>query len=308
MAGYVLRRFLQMIPVFFGATFLVYFLVFSLPGDPIAALFGDKPVNEAVAAQLRSQYNLDQPFLVQYLLYLKNLVTFNLGFDFSGRLVTDVLAQAFPVTMRLAVLALIFEAVFGIVFGLIAGLKKGKIFDSTVLIVSLVVIAIPIFVLGFLLQFVVGVKLQWTSPTVGGDAGWTDLILPAFVLGLASFAYVLRLTRTSVIENMNADYVRTATAKGLSRPRVVTVHILRNSLIPVVTFLGADLGALMGGAIVTEGIFNVPGVGQRLYQSFIRGEGPTIVSIVSVLVLVYVVANLLVDLLYAWLDPRIRYA
>ena len=308
MAGYVIRRFLQMIPVFFGATFLVYFMVFSLPGDPIAALFGDKPVNEAVAAQLRSQYNLDQPFIVQYLLYLKNLVTFNLGFDFSGRLVTDVLAQAFPVTMRLAVLALLFEAVFGIVFGLIAGLKKGKIFDSTVLIVSLVVIAIPVFVLGFLLQFVVGVKLQWTSPTVGGNAGWTDLILPAIVLGLASFAYVLRLTRTSVIENMNADYVRTATAKGLSRPRVVTVHILRNSLIPVVTFLGADLGALMGGAIVTEGIFNVPGVGQRLYASVIRGEGPTIVSIVSVLVLVYVVANLLVDLLYAWLDPRIRYA
>ncbi|MET4058499.1 oligopeptide transport system permease protein [Arthrobacter sp. UYP6] len=308
MAGYVIRRFLQMIPVFFGATFLVYFLVFSLPGDPIAALFGDKPVNESVAAELRSQYNLDQPFIVQYLLYLKNLVTFDLGVDFSGRQVTDVLAQAFPVTIRLAILALLFEAVFGIIFGLIAGLKKGKIFDSTVLVLSLVVIAIPVFVLGFLLQFVVGVKLQWTSPTVGGNAGWSDLILPAVVLGLASFAYVLRLTRASVIENMNADYVRTATAKGLSRPRVVTVHILRNSLIPVVTFLGADLGALMGGAIVTEGIFNVPGVGQRLYQSVIRGEGPTIVSIVSVLVLVYVVANLLVDLLYAWLDPRIRYA
>ena len=308
MAGYVIRRFLQMIPVFFGATFLVYFLVFSLPGDPIAALFGDKPVNEAVAAQLRSQYNLDQPFIVQYLLYLKNLVTFDLGVDFSGRQVADVLAQAFPVTIRLAILALLFEAVFGIVFGLIAGLKKGKIFDSTVLVVSLIVIAIPVFVLGFLLQFLVGVKLQWTSPTVGGEAGFTDLILPALVLGLASFAYVLRLTRTSVIENMNADYVRTATAKGLSRPRVVTVHILRNSLIPVVTFLGADLGALMGGAIVTEGIFNVPGVGQRLYQSVIRGEGPTIVSIVSVLVFVYVIANLLVDLLYAWLDPRIRYA
>ncbi|MCC9203706.1 ABC transporter permease [Arthrobacter sp. zg-Y769] len=308
MAGYVIRRFLQMIPVFFGATFLVYFLVFSLPGDPIAALFGDKPVNEAVAAQLRSQYNLDQPFIIQYLLYLQNLVTFDLGVDFSGREVSAVLAQAFPVTIRLALLALLFEAVFGIAFGLMAGLKKGRIFDSTVLVVSLIVIAIPVFVLGFLLQFLVGVKLQWTSPTVGGDAGWSDLILPAVVLGLASFAYVLRLTRTSVIENMNADYVRTATAKGLSRPRVVTVHILRNSLIPVVTFLGADLGALMGGAIVTEGIFNVPGVGQRLYQSVIRGEGPTIVSIVSVLVFVYVIANLLVDLLYAWLDPRIRYA
>ena len=308
MARYVLRRFLQMIPVFFGATFLVYFLVFSLPGDPIAALFGDKPVNEAVAAQLRAQYNLDQPFIVQYLLFLKNLVTFNLGTDFSGRELSDVLAQIFPVTMRLAVLALIFEAVFGIAFGLIAGLRKGKWFDATVLVASLIVIAIPVFVLGFLLQFVFGVQLAWTSPTVGGDASWSNLILPASVLGLASFAYVLRLTRTSVIENMNADYVRTATAKGLSRPRVVTVHILRNSLIPVVTFLGADLGALMGGAIVTEGIFNVPGVGQKLYQAVVRGEGPTIVAIVSVLVLVYVLANLLVDLLYAWLDPRIRYA
>ncbi|CEA08773.1 Glutathione transport system permease protein GsiC [Arthrobacter saudimassiliensis] len=308
MARYVLRRFLQMIPVFFGATFLVYFLVFSLPGDPIAALFGDKPVNEAVAAQLRAQYNLDQPFIVQYLLFLKNLVTFDLGTDFSGRPLADVLAQIFPVTVRLAVLALLFEAVFGIVFGLIAGLRKGKWFDATVLVASLIVIAIPVFVLGFLLQFVFGVQLAWTSPTVGGDASWGNLILPASVLGLASFAYVLRLTRTSVIENMNADYVRTATAKGLSRPRVVTVHILRNSLIPVVTFLGADLGALMGGAIVTEGIFNVPGVGQKLYQAVVRGEGPTIVAIVSVLVLVYVIANLLVDLLYAWLDPRIRYA
>ncbi|MDQ6738846.1 MAG: ABC transporter permease, partial [Actinomycetota bacterium] len=135
-----------------------------------------------------------------------------------------------------------------------------------------------------------------------------DLTLPAVVLGLVSFAYVLRLTRTSILENMNADYVRTATAKGLSRRRVVMVHILRNSLIPVVTFLGADLGGLMGGAIVTEGIFNVPGVGNTLYRAVLAGEGPMVVSIVSILVLVFVLANLLVDLLYAWLDPRIRYA
>ena len=134
-----------------------------------------------------------------------------------------------------------------------------------------------------------------------------SLILPAVVLGMVSFAYVLRLTRASVIENMNADYVRTATAKGLSRRQVVTTHVLRNSLIPVITYLGASLGGLMGGAIVTEAIFNVPGVGQKLYQAIIRSEGPTVVAIVSVLVLVFVLANLLVDLLYAWLDPRIRY-
>ncbi|MEO8283783.1 MAG: ABC transporter permease, partial [Pseudarthrobacter sp.] len=289
---------------FLGATLLVYFLVFSLPGDPIVALFGDKPVNESVAAQLRAQYNLDQPFWIQYLLYLKSIFTFDLGLDFSGRPIAAVLGEVFPVTARMA---LIIEAFFGIIFGLIAGLRKGKFFDGTVLVASLIVISIPIFVLGFLLQFFVGVQLGWAKPTVSSAAPIQDLILPAVVLGLGSFAYVLRLTRTSVIENMSADYVRTATAKGLSRSRVVRVHILRNSLIPVITFLGADLGALMGGAIVTEGIFNVPGVGNRLYRAVTTGEGPTVVSIVTVLVLVYVVSNLLVDLLYAWLDPRIRY-
>ncbi|MGO4229600.1 ABC transporter permease [Arthrobacter sp. YAF34] len=307
MSTYILKRFLQLIPVFLGATLLVYFLVFSLPGDPIVALFGDKPVNVAVAAKLREQYHLDQPFWMQYLLYLKSIFTFDLGQDFSGRPIATVLGEVFPVTARLAIMALIFEAFFGIVFGLIAGLRKGKFFDATVLIASLVVIAIPIFVLGFLLQFTIGVQLGWAKPTVSSAATIPDLILPAIVLGLGSFAYVLRLTRTSVIENMNADYVRTATAKGLSRFQVVRVHILRNSLIPVITFLGADLGALMGGAIVTEGIFNVPGVGNRLYRAVLSGEGPTVVSIVTVLVLIYCLSNLLVDLLYGWLDPRIRY-
>ncbi len=307
MSTYILKRFLQLIPVFLGATLLVYFLVFSLPGDPIVALFGDKPVNEAVAAKLRAQYHLDQPFWMQYLLYLKSIFTFDLGQDFSGRPIATVLGEVFPVTARLAIMALIFEAFFGIVFGLIAGLRKGKLFDATVLIFSLVVIGIPIFVLGFLLQFTIGVQLGWAKPTVSSAATVQDLILPAIVLGLGSFAYVLRLTRTSVIENMNADYVRTATAKGLSRFQVVRVHILRNSLIPVITFLGADLGALMGGAIVTEGIFNVPGVGNRLYRAVLSGEGPTVVSIVTVLVLIYCLSNLLVDLLYGWLDPRIRY-
>jgi oligopeptide transport system permease protein len=307
MSTYILKRFLQLIPVFLGATLLVYFLVFSLPGDPIVALFGDKPVNVAVAAKLREQYHLDQPFWMQYLLYLKSIFTFDLGQDFSGRPIATVLGEVFPVTARLAIMALIFEGVFGIVFGLIAGLRKGKFFDATVLIASLIVIAIPIFVLGFLLQFTIGVQLGWAKPTVSSAATVQDLILPAIVLGLGSFAYVLRLTRTSVIENMNADYVRTATAKGLSRFQVVRVHILRNSLIPVITFLGADLGALMGGAIVTEGIFNVPGVGNRLYRAVLSGEGPTVVSIVTVLVLIYCLSNLLVDLLYGWLDPRIRY-
>ncbi len=284
MVMFTLRRVLQLIP-----------------------LSGGKPMAPAVEAALRAQYNLDQPFWVQYGLYLKNLVTLNLGQTFSGQEVSDVIGRAYPVTARLAIMALAIEGIFGVLFGLIAGLRKGKLFDSTVLVASLVVIAVPTFVLGFVLQLVVGVKLGWARPTVSGAAPLNELVLPALVLGLVSLAYVIRLTRASISENMNADYVRTATAKGLSRRRVVVVHILRNSLIPVVTFLGADLGSLMGGAIVTEGIFNVPGVGNLLYQAILRGESATVVAVVGILVIVFVAANLVVDLLYAWLDPRIRY-
>lgn len=307
MVKFALRRLLQLIPVFIGATLLVYWLVFASGGDPIDTLTGGKPVTEAVKEAYRVQYHLDQPFWVQYGIYLKNLLTLNLGQTFSGQDVSAVIGRAYPVTARLAIMALAFEAVFGIIFGVIAGLRKGKLFDSTVLVASLVVIAVPTFVLGFVLQLVIGVQLKWAKPTVSGAAPWDQLILPALVLGLVSLAYVIRLTRASISENMNADYVRTATAKGLSRRRVVVVHILRNSLIPVVTFLGADLGGLMGGAIVTEGIFNVPGIGALLYKAIQNGESATVVAVVGILVIVFVVANLIVDLLYAWLDPRIRY-
>lgn len=308
MLRYLGRRLLQAIPVFFGATLLIYAMVFAIPGDPVQALGGDRGISDELAAQLRAQYNLDRPFIVQYLLYLKGIFAGNFGTTFSGQPVGELLAHAFPVTFKLAVMALALEAIFGIGFGLIAGLRKGKLFDSTLLVVSLVVIAIPTFVIGFVLQFVVGIKWGLLPVTVGSDVTFRSLLMPAIVLSAVSFAYVLRLTRTSVAENLSADFVRTATAKGLSRPRVVTVHVLRNSMIPVITFLGADLGGLMGGAIVTEGIFNISGVGGTLYRAIQQVHAPTVVSFTTVLVIVYIVANLLVDLLYAALDPRIRYA
>ncbi len=307
MVGYVVRRIAVMVPVFLGATLLIYGMVFLLPGDPIAAMAGDRPLTPAVAAALRARYHLDEPFLVQYLRYLGGILHGDLGRSYSGLPVSLVLAHAFPVTLRLALIAVTVEAVLGVGFGVIAGLRQGGVFDATVLITGLVIIAIPIFVLGFLAQFVVGVRLGIAPVTVGERATLGRLMLPGIVLGSVSFAYVVRLTRSAVAANAHTDYVRTATAKGLSRPRVVTVHILRNSLIPVVTFLGADLGALMGGAIMTEGIFNIHGVGGVLYQAVTRQEAPTVVSIVTVLVLIYLVTNLVVDLLYAALDPRIRY-
>ena len=308
MGRYVLRRLLQMIPVFFGATLLIFLMVYALPGDPIESLFGERAADPAVVAQLRDEYNLDEPLWKQYLLYIQGVLTLDFGTTFSGQPVIDSLARAFPVTIRLALVAFVLQILIGIPIGLVAGLRRGKFFDASTLASTLVVISIPIFVIGFVLQFFIGVKLGWVKPTVGGGAPLKDYLLPGFVLGSLSVAYVLRLTRTSVAENLRADYVRTATSKGLPRQRVVTVHLLRNSLIPVVTFLGADLGTLMGGAIVTESIFNIPGVGFTIFRAIRLGEATTVVSFVTVLVMVYLIANLIVDLLYAVLDPRIRYA
>lgn len=305
---YLGKRLLQLIPVFFGATFLIYAMVFLMPGDPVLALAGDKAAEPAVLDQIRADYNLDKPFLVQYLLFIGGFFTGDMGTTFSGRAVTEVLAETFPITIRLALMALVIEAVMGIVFGLIAGLKKGKWFDSTLLVVSLFIIAVPTFVIGFVGQFLFGIQWGVVPPTVGSDGSFSRLLLPAIVLGMVSFAYVLRLTRSEVAQNLRADFVRTASARGLSRGVVVRDHVLRNSLVPVVTFLGADLATLMGGAIVTEGIFNIHGVGGLIFQSVSIGEAPTVVSVVTILVVIFVVSNLIIDLLYALLDPRIRYA
>ena len=306
MLRYIGRRLLQTIPVFFGATFLIFAMVYLMPGDPVAALGGDKGLTEAAAARIREEYNLDKPFWLQYLLYLKGIFTLDFGKTFSGRPVTEVLATAFPITIRLAIDALLIEAILGILFGVIAGVRRGGIFDSTVLVLSLVVISVPTFVIGFLMQFFLGIKWGIFPPTAS-TVSLKSLTMPAIVLGATSLAYVIRLTRQSVSENVSADYVRTARAKGLKEGTVMTRHILRNSLIPVATFLGGDLGGLMGGAIITEGIFNINGVGGTLWQSIVRGEPATVVSFTTVLVMVYITANLLVDLLYAVLDPRIRY-
>jgi oligopeptide transport system permease protein len=283
--GYILRRILQAIPVLLGTTFLIYFMVFAMPGDPIVALFGDKTPNPAIVAQLRAQYHLDQPFIVQYFIYLGGIFRGDFGVSFSGEPINQILARTFPVTGRLALMAIAFLAISGIFVGLISGLRKGKLFDGSSLAVSLILISLPIFVIAFVAQFVFGVWLGWARTTVSSGAPIQDLILPALVLASASFAQVMRLTRS----------------------RVIPVHILRNSLIPVVTYLATDFGVLLVGATITEGIFNVPGVGNTLFQAIRRGEGPTVVSFVTVMVLLYLVVNLVVDLLYGLLDPRIRY-
>ncbi|HLV74124.1 peptide/nickel transport system permease protein/oligopeptide transport system permease protein [Actinomadura hallensis] len=304
---YAVRRLLQAVPVFFGTTLLIYAMVFALPGDPIQALAGDKPVPDSVLRTLRDRYNLDDPLLVQYAKYMWGLLQGDLGENYTGQSVSEMLGGRWAVTARLALTAWLFELAAGIALGVWAGLRRGRLADTLVLGGTTLVIAVPVFVLGYIAQLVFGLHWQ-IFPTAGTEDGWPmSYLLPGIVLGSLGLSYVARLTRTSLAENLRADYVRTARAKGLSKARVIGRHTLRNSLIPVVTYLGVDFGNLMGGAIVTEGIFNLPGVGQQVFQSIQLKEGPVVVGAVTVLVLIFLLANLVVDLLYGVLDPRIRY-
>ncbi len=214
---YVAKRLLQTIPVFLGATLILFILLKLRPGDPILNLAGNKPVSQEVRDALAAQYHLDDPLFVQWFQFAKNALTFNFGETFAGQPVFDLIKQTFPVTVVLAFMALAIDAVLGIALGTIAGLRRNGWFDSSVLVVSLLLISIPIFVLGFVMQLVFGVKLGWTSPTVGGD--WTvgDLILPAIVLAIANFAYTIRLTRTSVAENLTRRPCAHGACQGVAR-------------------------------------------------------------------------------------------
>ncbi|MEU0570880.1 ABC transporter permease [Nonomuraea sp. NPDC005983] len=313
MGRYIIRRLIQAIPVLLGATLFIFAIVFALPGDPIAALAGEKRQDPNIVAIIRDQYHLNDPLLLQYWYYISGvLFRGDFGKTFAGVPVTQLMAGKFQVTLNLALVALVMEAIIGVVLGLWAALRRGRASDTMILASTLLLISVPTLVTGFVLQLWLGVWLKRVTgtqifPIAGIDSGLQSYLLPGFVLAGTSIAYLTRLTRTSLVETLRSDYIRTATAKGLSRRRVIGRHGLRNALIPLVTYLGADLGNLMGGAVITETIFNLPGIGNQLYQGVYLREQPVVVGIVTVLVLVYIVANLIVDLLYAVLDPRIRY-
>ncbi|QDP97854.1 ABC transporter permease [Microlunatus elymi] len=303
MISYIVRRILQMIPVVLGATFILYAAVFAL-GNPAEGRCGERPCPPAYVAKFTEEYNLDKPLIVQYMLYLGKLLHGDLGTNFYGNSVAHELAIRYPTTIKLAFIALMCEIVVGIVAGVFAGVFRGRFVDYLVTVSSLFVISVPVFVLGSVAQLLFGVR--WgIFPVTASEGTWYQLLLPGFVLGSLQIAYVARLTRTSLVENVRSDYVRTARAKGLAPSRVTGVHTLRNSLIPVITQIGTDIGLLMGGAIVTERIFNINGVGFFIWRSLNQKDGVSVVGAVLVLVLVYLLANLIVDILYGVLDPRI---
>jgi oligopeptide transport system permease protein len=305
MGKYIIRRLLQMIPVIIGVTFIIYVAVFAL-GDPTVGRCGERACPEGYIAKFRADYNLDKPLIVQYLLYMGNLVQGDLGTNFFGNKVVDELATRWPTTFKLTMMAVVIETVIGISAGVLAGIRRGKFIDNLVTVSTLFLISIPLFVIGSFAQLIFGIRLGW-FPVTATQGTTYQLIMPAFVLASVSVAYVARLMRANLSENLRADYVRTAKAKGLSNARTVGVHTLRNSLIPVITYIGIDIGALMGGAIITERVFNINGVGSFLYRSITQKDGTSVVGTIVCLVLIYLLVNLIVDILYGFLDPRISH-
>lgn len=306
MGKYIVRRLLQMIPVIILSTFLIYAMVFAMPGDPTAGKCGERPCPAAYVEKFNEKYHLDDPLPVQYGYYAKNVLQGDFGENQYGNSVAEELGERFTVTGKLAVMALVFEGVIGIIAGVLAGLRKGGFIDNLVLISTLFVISVPIFVVGFAARYFLGLKWGiFPALASGKDPSFYSLIMPAMVLGSTSLAYIARLMRTNIAENIKSDYVRTAKAKGLSPKRIIGIHTLRNSMIPVITFMGYDFGALLGGAIVTEGIFNIMGVGGYIFTGIHNRDGIAVVGAVTALVIVYLVMNLIVDLLYGALDPRI---
>lgn len=264
-------------------------------------------MSEAVQATLREQYNLDDPFLLQYGKYMWGVFTAaDFGTTFQGRPVLDIISQRLPVTLQLAAVTFVIQGVLGIIAGMLAAIYKDRFIDRLVQVSTVVVVALPTIAIAFLLQLAFGLNLGW-FPIAGAGDGLTSFILPGLSMAAVSTCMIARLLRSELLEALQSDYVRTATAKGLTRSRVIGRHGMRNSMIPVVTFMGADLATMMGGTIVVETIFNLPGIGEQVFRSIQGQEGTVVVGIVTLMVLFFVVINLIVDLLYGLLDPRIRY-
>lgn len=337
MGKYILKRVLQFIPVFIGVTIILFAMKTIVPGDPISMITGGRSVPEQTRLQLEVENNMiygdengrpiyDEngdtipvPIWEQYIRYMDDLLHGDLGTSYQKkRPVTDIFAEKYPYTIKLAVCAICLEAVMGIGAGLVSAIKRYSFWDILVTLITSVLVAVPAFWLGMILQLIFGIWLKdltggAISLPISGAGGpnsqymdWVHYILPAFTLAAVSTAYTARIMRSQLLDVMNQDYIRTAKAKGLSGRAVILHHALKNALIPVVTYIGIDFGAMMAGAILTETVFNWPGVGSEIYRAISSRDWPLVMGGVTIIIVVVMVINLLVDISYAFLDSRIR--
>lgn len=307
LVAYSIRRLLALIPTLIVISAITFFMGFAAPGDPVTLMLGERARADQVAS-LKSQYGLDKPPLVQYASFLGGVMKGNLGMSYAyrGREVWDIIAKGFATSLKLGAVAAAFAWSTGLVLGILAAVHRGKLIDNMSMFFAIIGVSLPIFVEALALMYLFGVYLR-VLPAVG----WGEpkhYILPAIVLATRSAAIVARITRSSMLDVLNQDYIRTARAKGLAEQRVVLKHAVKNAMIPVITVLGVTLGSLLTGAFITETIFGIPGIGRISLQAIFQRDYPVVQATVMLVATVFVLVNLVVDLMYGVVDPRIRYS
>ena len=306
MALYILKRLLLFIPTLLGITLITFILMQYMPGDPVTAMVGERASPETIA-RIRTELGLDKSLTYQYFMYLKRLATGELGRSYyTNRKISEDLLQKFPNTARLALAAMLFASVIGIGMGVFAASKRGTNWDRVVTLLSVGGISIPVFWLGLALMLLFAFYLRWLPPSGMGNGSLINIILPAVTLGTFSLSYIVRVTRSTMLETLSQPYVAAARAKGLSESNVVFKHALKNALIPVVTLIGLDLGSYLNGAVLTETIFGWDGLGRYALDGILKRDYPVIMGVVLFGAVIFVGMNLLVDISYHFLDPRVR--
>lgn len=305
MYKYIGKRLIGIIPVLIGITFLVFMIMSFSPGDPAQLILGDSATPELVA-ELREEMGLNDNVLVQYGRFLLNLIQGDMGTSYkNGKPVFEEIASRFPNTVKIAVVAILFGGLISIPLGVISAIKQNTAIDGTIMMITLFAVSMPAFWLAMLLIIQFSIKLGWL-PTGGARDGLKSLILPSLSLGLAAMAAIARTMRSSMLEVIRQDYIRTAKAKGVSKGVVIRKHAMRNAMIPTVTVMGLYIGILMGGAVLTETVFAWPGLGRLMVESIVAKDTPVTLGCIVVFALSFSIVNLVVDVLYAYIDPRIK--
>ena len=308
MPAYIVRRLLLFVPVLVGVSLLVFLIFHVTPGDPVRAMLGEagQGISAEEVERIRVQLGLDRPWYTQYVDFLSGAVRGDLGRSFrTGRPVFEEIASRFPFTARLAAISLLIAVSAGVPAGVVAALRARRWPDIAVTVIVLVGVSMPVFWLGILLMQAFSLNLRWLPPS--GSGTWRHMVLPSATIALASVAFIARMTRSALIEHLGEDYVRTARAKGLRELTVVGRHALRGTMIPVLTTVGLQFGSLLGGAVVVESIFGLPGLGRLTVDAIQARDLPMIQGAILWIAVVFNLVNLVVDVLYVAVDPRIRY-
>ncbi|MCX7888284.1 MAG: ABC transporter permease [Rhodobacteraceae bacterium] len=304
MAAYLIRRLVQSALILLGVSFITFFLLYVLPADPVRQIAGRSATAETVE-NIRQQLGLDRPFVVQYARYMGGLVQGDMGRSYLQKTqVAELIWSRLPATLLLMAGAIICELLLGLTMGIVAALRRGRALDQTLMIISFVTVSAPQFVVSLLLLYVFAVRLGWFP--IGGYGTFAHLVLPALTLGILGSGWYSRMMRSSMIDVLRADYIRTARAKGLTRARIVLRHALPNAILPVIAMIGIDIGIFMGGIVVVESVFGWPGIGQLAWQAIQRVDIPIIMGVTLVSACAIVLGNLLADLIAPLIDPRIR--